>query len=53
MRLSMLISLLTLLPHTLFARTVSVPPMPVPLYADTEVTTNIAFNARRIDVEKF
>jgi hypothetical protein len=53
MRLSILILLLTLLPLTLLARTVSVPPLPVPPYADTEVTTNIAFNARRIDVEKF
>ena len=53
MRLSMLILLLTLLPHTLFARTVSVPPLPVPSYADTEVTTNIVFNKYRSDVKEF
>jgi hypothetical protein len=50
MRLSPLILLLILLPFTLFARTVSVPPLPGSPYADTEVSTNIAF---QVDTEKF
>ena len=36
-----LILLLSLLPFTLFAKTVSVPPLPTSSYADTEVSTNI------------
>ena len=32
---------------------VSVPPMPVSPYADTEVSTNVAFNAARSDVKEF
>lgn len=35
------------------AKEFSVPPMPVSPYADTEVSTNIVFNASRIDVKKF
>jgi hypothetical protein len=45
--------LATLLSIPAFAKTFNVSPLPVSLYADTEVTTNIAFNTRRIDVEKF
>ena len=46
MLLSPLILLLTLFPFTLFARTVSVPPLPGSPYADTEVSTNIWITRR-------
>ena len=36
-----------------FARDVNISPLPVSDYADTEVTTNIVFNATRIDVKRF
>ena len=36
-----------------FAAAVTVPPMPVSPYADTEVSTNVAFNSVRSDVKEF
>lgn len=45
--------LATLLPFSAFARTFNVSPLPVSPYADTEVTTNISFNAQRIDIKEF
>ena len=36
-----------------FATAVPVPPMPVSPYADTEVSTNVAFNSVRSDVKEF
>lgn len=45
--------LATLLSIPAFAKTFNVSPLPVSLYADTEVTTNIAFNANRGDVKEF
>ena len=46
-----LVSILALVGLQVLA--VSVPPMPVSPYADTEVSTNIAFNAVRSDVKEF
>ena len=53
MRLYILILLLTLHPLTLFARTVSVPPLPVPPYADTEVSTNIVLGYADRGIKSF
>ena len=36
-----------------FAAAVTVPPMPVSPYADTEVSTNVAFNLVRSDGKEF
>ena len=36
-----------------FSAMVSVPPMPVSPYVDTEVSTNVAFNSVRSDVKEF
>ena len=44
--------LASLLPFSAFARTFNVSPSPVSPYADTEVTTNISFNAQRIDIKE-
>ena len=41
------------LPLAAFAKAIVVSPLPVSHYADTEVTTNIAFNAIRSDVKTF
>ena len=41
------------LPLAAFAKAIVVPSLPVSQYADTEVTTNIAFNAIRSDVKTF
>ena len=40
-------------PLAAFAKAIVVSPLPVSQYADTEVTTNIAFNAIRSDVKTF
>ena len=45
--------LANLLPFAAFARIFNVSPLPVSPYADTEITTNIAINARRFDVKEF
>ncbi len=45
--------LASLLPFAALARTFNVSPLPVSSYADTEVTTNISFNAQRIDIKEF
>ena len=41
------------LPLAAFAKAIVVPSLPVSLYADTEVSTNIAFNTIRSDVKTF
>jgi hypothetical protein len=41
-----------LLSFSAFAKTFNISPLPVSPYVDTEVTTNIVFNAQRIDAEK-
>ena len=46
-----LVSILALVGLRVLA--VSLPPMPVSPYADTEVSTNVAFNSVRSDVEEF
>lgn len=44
--------LVSLLPFSAFAKAFNVSPLPVSPYADTEVTTNISFNAQRIDIKE-
>lgn len=46
-------ALAILLPLGVPAKEFNVSPLPVSPYADTEVTTNIVFNATRIDVKRF
>ena len=46
-----LVSILALVGLRVLA--VSLPPMPVSPYADTEVSTNVAFNSVRSDVKEF
>ena len=45
--------LASLLPFAAFAKTFHISPLPESPYADTEVTTNIAFNTNRGDVKEF
>lgn len=42
-----------LLPFAVFAKQITLSPLPTSPYSDTEVSTNVAFNASRIDVKKF
>lgn len=46
-------ALAILLPFVISAKTFSIPPLPVSPYADAEISTNIAFNASRIDAKRF
>ena len=48
-----LIGEVLLLPLFASAKTFTIPPLPVSLYTDTEISTNIAFNASRIDTKRF
>ena len=46
-------ALAILLPFVISAKTFSIPPLPISPYADAEISTNIAFNASRIDAKRF
>jgi hypothetical protein len=46
-------ALAILLSFATYANEFNISPLPVSPYADTEVTTNIVFNATRIDVKRF
>ena len=46
-------ALAVLLPFVVPAKQISVSPLPVSPYADTEVSTNIVFNRHRSDVKEF
>ena len=46
-------ALAVLLPFVVPAKQISVSPLPVSPYADTEVSTNIVFNGHRSDVKEF
>lgn len=46
-------TLLTLFSLIVFAKEITLPPLSVSPYADTEVSTNIAFNGSRSDVKAF
>ena len=52
-RCALVAALIAFLPLAVFAKAIVVPSLPVSQYADTEVTTNIAFNTFRIDVKTF
>ena len=49
----MICALAILLSFATYANEFNISPLPVSPYADTEVTTNIVFNATRIDVKRF
>ena len=51
--ISVVAAIAILLPLSVIAKTIDVPPLPVSPYVDTEVATNIAFNATRSDVKTF
>jgi hypothetical protein len=44
---------LLLLPFAVSAKEITLPPMPISPYVDTEVSTNIVFNRYRSDVKEF
>ena len=51
--ISVVAAIAILLPLSVIAKTIDVPPLPVSPYADTEVSTNVVFNTSRSDVKKF
>ena len=52
-RCALVAAAIAFLPLAAFAKAIVVPSLPVSLYADTEVSTNIAFNTIRSDVKTF
>ena len=52
-RCALVAAVIAFFPLAAFAKAIVVPSLPVSQYADTEVTTNIAFNAIRSDVKTF